>query len=49
MMKNVGKFVNFGCPGLLFFGPVLLGLGYGLIGGVVLGLGLVGLYYRVGK
>jgi hypothetical protein len=49
MMKEVGKFVNFCCPGLLFSGPVLLGLGYDLIGGVVLGLGLVGLYYRVGK
>ncbi len=49
MMKEVGKFVDVCCPGLLFFGPVLMGLGYGLIGGIVLGLGLVGLYYRVGK
>ena len=49
MMKDVGKFANFSCPGLLFIGPVLMGLGYGLAGGIVLGLGLVGLYYRVGK
>ena len=49
MMKEVGKFVDMFCPGLLFLGPVLIGLGYGLIGGIALGLGLVGLYYRVGK
>ena len=48
-MKEVGKFVDVCCPGLLFLGPVLMGLGYGLIGGIVLGSGLVGLYYRVGK
>ena len=48
-MKEVGKFVQFCCPGLLFFGPVLMGLGYVLIGGIALGFGLVGLYYRVDK
>jgi len=49
MMKEVGKLVNFCCPALLFFGPVLMGIGYDLFGGIFLGLGLVGLYYRVGK
>ena len=49
MMKTLGIFVGFCCPVLLFVGPVLMGIGYGLFGGITLGLGLVGLYYRVGK
>lgn len=49
MMRQLGKYVNFCCPCILFLGPVLMGLGYDLLGGVILGLGLVGLYYRAGK
>jgi len=54
MMKELGKFVKFGTPGLLFLGPVLLAEGldanlFGLMGGVLLGLGLVGMFYHLKK
>lgn len=54
MMRQLGKCAVYCCPGLLFLGPALISLDIckgptGTIGGILLGLGLVGLYYRVGK
>ena len=54
MMKDLGQFVGFCTPGLLFLGPVLLAVGVdanwlGLIGGVLFGFGLVGMFYHLRK
>jgi len=54
MMKDLGQFVGFCTPGLLFLGPVLLAVDIdanplGLIGGIILGFGLVGMFYHLKK
>lgn len=49
MSKQFGKIVHYCCPAFLLFGPIMLSAGWGVIGGTVLGLGLVGLYYRSSK
>ncbi len=53
-MKQLGQIVKFCCPVFLFLGPVLISLDLckslsGIFGGIILGFGLVGLYYRIGK
>lgn len=53
-MKQLGKIAVYCCPGILFLGPALISLDIcegpiGILGGILFGLGLVGLYYRVGK
>ena len=50
-MKTFGMIVRFATPSFLFLGPILLAKGLnadsmGIAGGVMLGLGLVGMYYH---
>ncbi len=50
-MKAFGMIVKFATPGFLCLGPIFLaeGLGaslMGVVGGILLGLGLVGMYYH---
>lgn len=54
MMKELGKFTMICTPGLLFFGPVLFAQGLdaslsGIIGGSLLGLGFIGMFYHLKK
>ena len=49
MSRQFGKIVHYCCPAFLLFGPIMLATGWGVIGAAVLGLGLMGLYFRVGK
>ena len=49
MSKQLGKIVHYCCPAFLLFGPIMLVTGWGIIAGIATGLGLMGLYYRVGK
>ena len=47
--KQIGKIVHYCCPAFLLCGPILMSMTLGIIGGAMLGLGLVGLTYRVSK
>lgn len=54
MMKELGKCTMICTPGLLFLGPVLLARGLdaslsGVVGGALLGLGLIGMFYHLKK
>ena len=49
MSKQFGKIVHYCCPAFLLCGPILVATGWGIVGGAVLGMGLTGLYFRVGK
>jgi hypothetical protein len=52
-MRKLGRFAGWCTPAFLFLGPVLVAFDHGvnilgILGGLFLGLGLLGLYYRIG-